>query len=152
MTVAFDSERYRTGLDVLEAIGSGAAGIHRWQAVDPVVGPQLDRMLGEFCFGDVWAGDGLDHRTRRTITLTTIAVLGRPTLLEGHIRGALAQGFSRRDVLEIFVHVIAYAGFPVGLSAVEVAARVFEEIDGEAARPSPVSEAAGADDGTGGAP
>ena len=50
-------------------------------------------MLGEFCFGDVWARDGLDLRTRRIVTLTTVATLSRPKYLRTHIRAALEQGF-----------------------------------------------------------
>ncbi|MEZ5232828.1 MAG: carboxymuconolactone decarboxylase family protein [Acidimicrobiales bacterium] len=133
--VTFDSAAYRRGVDVLEAVGASGAGLQRWQRVDPVVGPVLDRMLGEFCFGDVWARDGLDLRTRRVVTLTTIAALGRPTLLKVHIKGALDQGMSRRDVLEVFVHMIAYAGFPVALSSIEVAEAVFAELDAAAAGP-----------------
>lgn len=127
--IEFDSERYQRGVSVLEETGGSGAGLQRWQRVDPVVGPALDRMLGEFCFGDVWARDALDMRTRRIITLTTIAALGRPTLLKVHIKGALDQGFTRGDVLEVFVHMIPYAGFPVCLSSIEVAEAVFAEID-----------------------
>ena len=129
MTVVFDSERYKAGAAVLEATGGSPAGIQRWQSVDPVVGPALDRMLGEFCFGDVWDREALDFKTRRIITLTTIAALGRPTLLKVHVKGALDQGFTRQEVLEVFVHMIPYAGFPVALSSIEVASAVFEEID-----------------------
>jgi 4-carboxymuconolactone decarboxylase len=122
------SDRYQRGEEVLDAIGSGAASLDHWASV-PEVGPEIARMLGEFCFGDVWARDGLDAKTRRIVTLTTIAALGRPTLLKVHIQGALKQGFSRRDVLEVFVHMIAYAGFPVALSSIEVAQQVFAELD-----------------------
>ncbi len=127
--IEFDSDRYEAGVRVLEETGGSGAGLQRWQRVDPVVGPDLDRMLGEFCFGDVWARDALDYKTRRIITMTTIAALGRPTLLKVHIKGALDQGFTRREVLEVFVHMIPYAGFPVCLSSVEVAESVFAEID-----------------------
>lgn len=137
--VIFDSDAYRRGVAVLEATGANGAGLQRWQSVDPVVGPVLDRMLGEFCFGDVWARDGLDLRTRRIVTLSTIAALGRPTLLKVHVKGALDQGLTRRDILEVFVHMIAYAGFPVALSSIEVAAAVFAEIDAAAA-PSPTPD------------
>lgn len=124
-----DGERYHAGERVLIDTGAAPKALHHWRNIDPDVGPALDRMLGEFCFGDVWDRPALDYRTRRIITITTIATLGRPTLLRTHIKGALAQGFSRSDIMEIFVHLIPYAGFPVALSCVEVAAEVFAEID-----------------------
>jgi len=130
MTAEADySDRFKIGVKVVKSLGGDPEQLKRWSSLDPVVGPKLDRMLGEFCFGDVWAGDGLDLRTRRVITLTTIAVLGRPSLLKAHVRGALDQGFERAEILEIFVHLIAYAGFPVALSSIEWALEVFAEID-----------------------
>jgi 4-carboxymuconolactone decarboxylase len=129
MTKTFTSPRYEAGAALLDQLGQGAGGLHRWQAVDPEVGPELDRMLGEFCFGDVWCREALDLRTRRIITLTAIAVLGRPTLLKSHVLGALQQGFTRQDLLEVFVHLIPYAGFPVCLSSIEAAVEVFDELD-----------------------
>lgn len=126
------SDRYQRGQALLASMNNDPDGIASWQRVDPVVGPELARLLGEFCFGDIWTRDGLDKRTRRVITLTAIAVLGRTPMLESHIRGALAQGFSQREILEVFTHLIAYAGFPVGLSSVLVAEKVFKEIDAEA--------------------
>jgi 4-carboxymuconolactone decarboxylase len=71
-------------------------------------------------------------RTRRIITMTTIAAIGRPTLLKVHVKAALDQGFTRQDVLEVFVHMIPYAGFPVALSSIEVAEAAFAEIDAAA--------------------
>jgi len=123
------SDRYAEGERVLAELGTAPKALHHWRNLDPDVGPVVDRMLGEFCFGDVWAREELDLRTRRIITITTIATLGRPTLLRTHIRGALDQGFSRAEILEIFVHMIAYAGFPVALSCIEVAVEVFAAID-----------------------
>jgi 4-carboxymuconolactone decarboxylase len=124
--------RYKEGERVLEETGASPKGLHHWRHIEPNVGPVIDRMLGEFCFGDVWNRPELDYRTRRVITITTIAVLGRPTLLRTHIRAALAQGFTRAEVMEIFVHMIAYAGFPVALSCIEVASEVFASLAAEA--------------------
>ena len=120
---------YQKGEEVLIETGAAPKALHHWRNIEPTVGPELDRMLGEFCFGDVWAREGLDYKTKRIITLTTLAVLGRPTLLRTHIRGALDQGFTREELLSVFIHMIPYAGFPVVLSCIEVAVEVFRTID-----------------------
>ena len=120
---------YQKGEEVLIETGAAPKALHHWRNIEPTVGPELDRRLGEFCFGDVWAREGLDYKTKRIITLTTIAVLGRPTLLRTHIRGALDQGFTREELLSVFIHMIPYAGFPVVLSCIEVAVEVFRTID-----------------------
>ena len=128
MTETF-SDRYQRGRDTLSSMGNDPDGIQGYRSLDPVVGPEVERMLGEFCFGDVWSRDGLDLRTRRIVTLTTIATLSRPKYLKTHIRSALEQGFERREILEVFVHMIAYAGFPTALSAMDCATEVFAELD-----------------------
>jgi 4-carboxymuconolactone decarboxylase len=120
---------YQKGEEVLIETGATPKALHHWRNIEPIVGPELDRMLGEFCFGDVWAREGLDYKTKRIITITTIAVLGRPTLLRTHIRGALDQGFTREELLSVFIHMIPYAGFPIVLSCIEVAVEVFRTID-----------------------
>jgi 4-carboxymuconolactone decarboxylase len=130
------SDRYERGKAVLASMNNDPTGMAAWRAVDPVVGPKLDRLLGEFCFGDVWAGDGLDKRTRRVITLASLATQGRTVQLDGHLRSALEQGFSRTELLEIFLHLVPYTGFPTVLTAVSVADAVFNDIDAkDAARP-----------------
>lgn len=70
------SDRYERGKAVLTSMNNDPTGPSTWRSVDPVVGPKIDRLLGEYCFGDVWAGDGLDKRTRRIITLTSLATQG----------------------------------------------------------------------------
>jgi 4-carboxymuconolactone decarboxylase len=122
------SDRYQRGRAVLASMNNDPDGMAAWARLG-AVGADLDRLLGEFCFGDVWAGDDLDKRTRRIITLTTVAVLGRMPMLESHVRGALEQGFTRQEILAVFKHLIPYAGFPVCLSSALAAERVFDEID-----------------------
>lgn len=124
-------DRYARGVAVLEALNNDPTSMAAWRRVDPVVGPKLDRMLGEFCFGDVWAGDGLDLKTRRIVTLVTLATQGRSSALAGHIQMSLEQGFERSEVLELFVHLIPYVGFPTALAAVQTADEVFTQLDQE---------------------
>lgn len=126
------SDRYERGKAVLASMNNDPEGLATWRAVDPVVGPKISRLLGEYCFGDVWAGDGLDKRTRRIITLTSLATQGRTIQLDGHIRMALEQGFTREEILEVFLHLLPYMGFPTVLTAVGVADAAFKDLDAAA--------------------
>jgi 4-carboxymuconolactone decarboxylase len=130
------SEKYERGTALLASMGNDPEGLKDWRRIDPVVGPEIERMLGEFCFGDVWSRDGLDLRTRRIITLTSLATQNRMVQLEGHIRSALEQGFERREILEVFTHLIAYGGFPTALSSIGIAMKVFDELDAAAEAPA----------------
>lgn len=131
MSAAEPSNRYETGIEIMRKIGSDPNGPKGYRKLDPVVGPAIDRMLGEFCFGDVWAREALDLKTRRVITLTTLAAQGKERALPGHIKGALNQGFSRQDILEIFVQMLPYVGFPTVLAALEVTTGVYAELDNQ---------------------
>lgn len=126
-----ESERYQQGVELMEAISNNPAGLDAIAAANGAVGEDVARMLGEFCFGDVWTHGPLDLRTKRIITLATISALGRERQLRSHIAGALAQGFTREEIQGIFIHQFAYGGFPMGLSALQVAAEVFAEQDAD---------------------
>ena len=126
------SERLKRGLELMAEASIDRSGLDGMAASDDRVGPEVARMLGEFCFGDVWTHGSMDYRTKRIVTLATISALGRERQLRGHIAGALDQGFTREEVLDIFVHQIAYGGFPMGLSGMQVAAEVFAERDAKA--------------------
>jgi alkylhydroperoxidase/carboxymuconolactone decarboxylase family protein YurZ len=120
---------YVTGEEVMRAIGGTPDTLDKWEQLDPGVGEALRHLLAESCFGRVWSRPALDLRTRRVMTLTTIATLGRERLLRNHIAGALGQGFTRAEVLEVFLHLVPYAGFPTAISAIECAGELFAEID-----------------------
>jgi len=116
-----DNERSRRGTEVRQTLGMDTeASKHRFDNIDPEFSGQVDEYLNNACFGDVWARPGLDLRTRRLLTIAMLAALGRERQLRGHIVGALQQGISREEVLETIVHVIPYAGFPAGLTGLEI--------------------------------
>ena len=127
------SERFQRGIELMHEAAIDTSGMETMAASGDRVGPEVARMLGEFCFGDVWTHGSMDHRTKRIVTLATISALGRERQLRGHIAGALDQGFTREEVMDIFVHQIAYGGFPMGLSGIQVASEVFAERDAKAA-------------------
>src|SRR5215472_12476812 len=115
-----ESESYKRGAEVRRQLGMDLdADRHRFDGIDPKLSQDVHTYLTEACF-DVWARPGLDLRTRRLLTIAMLAAMGRERQLRGHIAGALTQGISREEVLETLIHVIPYAGFPAGLTALEL--------------------------------
>ena len=57
--------------------------------------------------------------------------VGRPHEIAVHVRGALNNGLTRKEIQEIFLHVLPYCGAPAAIDATAVAKRVFAEIDAE---------------------
>ena len=124
---------YQRGAEILKAIGSYATepppGHERWPALPPDQADDLGRKLTEFCFGDTWGrpGSHLDLKTRRLLTIAALTAMGRERQLRGHISGALQQGITPEEITEALVHLIAYCGFPAGLTALQIANDVMAE-------------------------
>jgi 4-carboxymuconolactone decarboxylase len=78
----------------------------------------------------VWAGEGLDTKTRALCTVSALIACGRPQV-KAHIRAALALGASRQEIADVITHIAFYAGFPLAGNAVRAAKEVFAELDSE---------------------
>ncbi|MDJ0394488.1 3-oxoadipate enol-lactonase [Rhodococcus sp. G-MC3] len=63
-------------------------------------------------WGDVWTREGLDHRTRRLLTLAILTAVGNQHELDMHIRAALRGGVEPDALAEVFLHTAVYAGVP----------------------------------------
>lgn len=88
----------------------------------------LQKLVTEYCWGDVWQRDGLALRDRSLLNLAMIAVLNRPHELELHLRGALNNGVTPEQIREVLLQVGIYAGVPAAIDAFRVASRVLEEL------------------------
>jgi 4-carboxymuconolactone decarboxylase len=92
---------------------------------------EVQDLITEFGYGSVWSRPGLPIALRSMLTLGLLAALNRPDQLKAHLRGALNVGVTRREIVEVFIHVILYCGAPAGLSAVKTAMETFHEWDAE---------------------
>jgi 4-carboxymuconolactone decarboxylase len=84
-------------------------------------------------WGATWArrdADGeltLPRKTRSIMNLAMLAAINRPHELEIHLRGAINNGVTKKEMLEIFLHVATYAGAPAMLDGVRIARKVWSE-------------------------
>jgi 4-carboxymuconolactone decarboxylase len=85
--------------------------------------------ITRYAWGEVWAREGLDRRTRSAITLAVLTALGRENEIGLHVRGALRNGLSPAEISEVLLHTAVYAGVPAANSAFAVAQRVLSEAD-----------------------
>jgi 4-carboxymuconolactone decarboxylase len=83
--------------------------------------------ITRYAWGEVWARPGLDRRTRSCITLTALVALGRLDELELHVRAAVRNGLTEREIREVFLQSAVYCGVPAANSAFAVAKRVLSE-------------------------
>ena len=120
--------RWEKGAATMKAIGNPAPGPgrNRFPNLPPEQADDVQRKLTEFCFGDTWGREGsyIDLKTRRLLTIAALVSQGKERQLRGHIGGALNQGITPEELTEAIVHLIAYVGFPSGLTALEIANEV----------------------------
>ena len=87
----------------------------------------FQEFITRYAWGGVWTRDGLDRRTRSSITLAVLAALGRENEIAIHVRAALRNGLNEAEIAEVFLHTAIYAGVPAANGAFAVAQRALEE-------------------------
>ncbi|SIT46023.1 putative carboxymuconolactone decarboxylase [Paraburkholderia ribeironis] len=122
------TDRYTRGWDKLKEI-DGSAGEQVIAALAPIA-PDFGRLLIEFGFGDIYSRPQLDLRTREIATIASLATLGcAQPQLKVHIEAALNVGCTREEIVEVFMQMALYAGFPAALNALFTAREIFERHD-----------------------
>ena len=92
--------------------------------------------ITQVAWGDVWSRPDLDRRTRSCITLAMLTALGREHEIALHVRGAVRNGVSGREIAEVLIHAAVYAGIPAANRAFQIAEAVLNEIAAENAAPA----------------
>lgn len=95
---------------------------------EPESGNEFRRLATLHTFGDSWSRtDQLDTRTRSLISVAIAAALGTHAPLRGQLRIALNSGVTKDDIVELFIHLEAYAGAARAFDSYQIATAVFAE-------------------------
>jgi 4-carboxymuconolactone decarboxylase len=94
---------------------------------EPASGDDFRRLATEHAFGDSWSRPGLDTRSRALVSVTIAATLGTHEPLRGQLRIALNNGVTKDEIVELFIHLEAYAGAARAFDSYQVALAVFAE-------------------------
>jgi 4-carboxymuconolactone decarboxylase len=94
---------------------------------EPPVGGEFRRLATVHTFGDSWSRSGLDDRSRALVSVAIAAVLGTREPLRGQLRIALNSGITKEEIVELFIHLEAYAGAARAFDSYQVALAVFAE-------------------------
>lgn len=95
--------------------------------VDAFTGP-LQEFVTRNAWGTVWCREGLDLKTRSLITLSMLTALGRAQEIRGHVRGAVNNGASMKEIQEVLLHAAVYCGMPLAIDAFRSAHEVLLEM------------------------
>jgi 4-carboxymuconolactone decarboxylase len=94
---------------------------------EPESGDDFRRLATQHSFGDSWSRPGLDTRSRALVSVTIAATLGTREPLRGQLRIALNNGVTKDEIVELFIHLEAYAGAARAFDSYQVALDVFAE-------------------------
>ena len=121
------SETYKKGMATRLKV-MGDKHVAKRQHSDDKFTRQLQEFVTEFAWGTLWSRPGLPLKVRSLITLAMITALNRPDELGGHIRGALNNGATQEEIMEVFHHASVYCGIPAANGSVRTGVEVFKEL------------------------
>jgi 4-carboxymuconolactone decarboxylase len=104
----------------------GEGVVERWRAVSP----DMEELTSAFGFADLWGRSGLSRRDRSIVAMAITATLRAEPQLGWHVRGALRAGVTPDEVREVLIAVAGLAGFPAAWTALETAAPILAEHEG----------------------
>ena len=120
------SEMYERGMQARRDVLGDEYVDNALRSVDKLTKP-FQELATEYCWGAIWARDGLARSTRSLVNIGMLIALGRSAELEVHIRGALRNGCTFEEVQEVLLQAAVYCGVPAGSEAFRVARRVFAD-------------------------
>jgi 4-carboxymuconolactone decarboxylase len=121
-----DAERYEHGVQLRREIFGDEYVDQQTRLADAYSRPWQD-YVNEFVWGGIWGRPGLSKKTRSLLNLAMLAVLNMPHELKLHIRGALVNGVTREEIVEVFLQAAMYGGAPKGVQAFSMMREVFAE-------------------------
>ena len=122
------SELFEKGLKVRrEVLGAEHVDASMSQADD--FSRPLQELVTEYCWGNVWSRPGLDRKTRSLLNLAMLTALNRPHEVKLHVRGALNNGCSKNDIMEVLLQTAIYCGVPAAMDSLRVAKEFFQEVE-----------------------
>ena len=129
-----DAKRHEQGMGVRRAV-LGDAHVDRAVANTTELTAPFQEFITRYAWGDVWARPELDRRTRSIVTLTALTALRAENEIAMHVRAAITNGLTPKEITEVLLHTAIYAGLPAGNAAFAIAQRTLAEMDVPEAQP-----------------
>jgi len=121
-----DNDLYEKGMAVRRQV-LGDAYVDKATANIDDFNRDFQRILTEYCWGEVWTRQVLTNKQRSLNNLCIIATLNRAAEFEMHVRGALKNGCTPEEIRDTLIQVAVYAGIPAGVEAFRIARKVLTE-------------------------
>ena len=123
-----ESEIFKKGLAKRRKV-LGDAYVDKALASADEMGADMQKLVTEYAWGEVWNKENLSDRDRSLVNLGMIAALNRPNEFKLHVRGAINNGLTRLQIRDVVLQITIYCGAPAGLDSLRLVREVFKELD-----------------------
>lgn len=128
----FQGEQFEKGLKVRREVLGDAYVNASVEAADDITAP-LQKLVTEWCWGEIWNRPGLERKTRSFLNLAMLTALNRPHEIKIHVRGALTNGVTEEEIVEVILQAAIYCGVPAAIDTMRVASEVIRQVRAEKA-------------------
>jgi 4-carboxymuconolactone decarboxylase len=126
-----ESERHALGMATRRSV-LGDAHVDRTVANTTAFTAEFQDLITRVAWGEIWTRPGIDHPTRRLLTIAMLIALNRGDEFRMHVRAALEHGTTPETIKEVILQSAVYCGVPAANAAFHQAAEILAEC--EAAR------------------
>jgi 4-carboxymuconolactone decarboxylase len=85
-------------------------------------------LFNNYVLQGMYEREVIDQKTRELCAIAALAALDRKPPLMDHIKGAIRQGATIKEITEVIVQVSVYGGFPVALAGLRALEETLEEL------------------------
>jgi 4-carboxymuconolactone decarboxylase len=124
-----NKEVHDKGLAIRREVLGGAYVDAALKAADDFSRP-FQEFITEYCWGAIWGRPGLPKKQRSIVNLAMLTALNRPQELKIHIKGALKNGCTKEEIMEVFLQTAVYCGVPAAVESFRTAREAFKELEG----------------------
>ena len=124
------NDKYDEGLEIRRSVLGSEYVDNAIASADEFNQPMQD-LVTEVAWGTIWKRPGLPRTTRSLLNLAMLSALNRPHELKLHVRGALNNGVTKKEMAEVFLQVAIYCGVPSAIDAFRTAREVFAEMESD---------------------
>lgn len=128
----FQTELFEKGVAMRREVLGDAHVARSLDGVNDWTAP-LQKMVTEYCWGDLWNRPGLSKQQRSMINIGMLIAMNRLHELRVHVRGALRNGLTEEEIVEIVLQTAIYCGAPAALDGMRAAVEVMEAYKAEVA-------------------
>lgn len=123
-----NSERFEAGLGMRRAV-LGAEHVDRSLATSNDFTRPLQELVTEYCWGEIWTRPTLSPKVRSMLNLGMLTALNRPHELKLHVRGAINNGCTAEEIMEVLLQTAVYCGVAAALDSTRLAREVLDELE-----------------------